>query len=103
MAPGILQNYLTPTDSVHALYNMAKPAVGPMLTAVRHGLARMYADKRQGLRDKRARLPVAALLRIINVGRTTPDAALRRRIAGPGGGANLRLKDVTLATSHLLI
>lgn len=113
VAPGTLQNYLTPINSVHALYNMDKPAVGPMLMAVRHGFARLYADNHQGLRNKRAPLPAAALLQIVKLGLTTPDPALRRRIAGltltvltfcrPGGGANLRRMDVTVATSHLLI
>lgn len=113
VAPGTLQNYLTPINSVHALYNMDKPAVGPMLMAVRHGFTRLYADNHQGLRDKRAPLPAAAMMQMVNLGLTTPDAALRRRIAGlamtaltfcrPGGGANFRQMDVVLATSHLLI
>lgn len=49
-APGTLQNYLAPIDSVHALYNTEKPAVGAMLRAVRHGFARLYADNHLGLR-----------------------------------------------------
>jgi len=113
VAQGTLQNYLTPMNAVHALYRMDKPAVGPLLLAVRHGYARRYADAHDGLRDKRALLPAAALMRMVGLGGATPDPALRRRMAGlalsaltfchPGGGANLRLQDVTLKASHLLI
>lgn len=107
-----LQSYLTPMNSVHALYNMDKPAVGPMLMIVQHGFARLYANNHQGLRDSRAPLPAVALTQIVTLGLTTPDPALRRRIAGlamttlsfcrPGGVSNLRRMDVTLATSHML-
>lgn len=113
VAPGTLQNYLTPINSVHALYNMDKPAMGPLLMAVRHGFARLYADSHDGLRNKRAPLPAADLMQMVALARGTTDAALRRRLAGlaltaltfcrPGGGANLRLKDITLRASHLLI
>jgi len=113
VAPGTLQNYLTPINAVNALYRMDKPAVGPLLLAVTHRYARRYADAHDGLRDKRTPLPAAALMRMVGLGGATPDPALRRRMAGlalsaltlcrPGGGANLRLQDVTLKASHLLI
>jgi len=66
-APGTLQNYLTPIDSVHALCQLDKPAVGPLLTAVRHGYAHKYADAHDGLRDKRVPLPAAVLLGMVAV------------------------------------
>lgn len=110
VAPGTLRHYLTPISSVLALYNKDKPAVGPMPIAVRHGFACLYADNHEGLHNKRARLPAAALLRIVKLGVTTPDPTPLRRIAGltltaltfcrPGGGAILRRMDVKVATSH---
>ena len=113
VAPGTLQNYLTPINAVHALYSMEKPAVGPLLMAIRHGYARRYAEIHGGLRDKRVPLPAAALMRMVSAGMKTTDPALRRRMAGLalsaltfcrlGGGANLRLMDVTLGTSRLLV
>lgn len=113
VAPGTLQNYLTPINAVHALYRMDKPAVGPLLLAVRHGYARRYADSHGRLRDKRVPLPAVDLMRMVGLGSATPVPALRWRMAGlalsaltfcrPGGGANLRLQDVTLRASHLLI
>jgi len=113
VAPGTLQNYLTPINAVHALYSMEKPAVAPLLMAIRHDYARSYAEAHGGLRDNCVSLPAAALMQMVSAGMTTTDPALRRRLAGlallaltfcrPGGGANLRLMDVTLGTSHLLI
>jgi len=113
IALGTVQNYLTPINSVHALLQLPKPAVGPLLTAVRHGFAHQHADANDGLRDKRVALPAAVLLRLVGVGRATSDVALRRRMAGvaltalnfarPGGGANLRRQDVTLLQSSLII
>jgi len=113
VAPGTLQKYLTPINAVHALYSTEKPSVGPLLLAIRHSYARRYAETHGGLRDKRVPLPAAALMRMVSAGMATTDPALRRRMAGlclsaltfcrPGGGANLRLMDVTLGTSHLLI
>jgi len=113
VAPGTLQNYLTPINSVHALCQLEKPAVGPMLTAVRHGYAHKYASAHDGLRDKRVPLPAAVLMRLLELGRATTDVALRRRMAGlaltaltfarPGGGANLRLRDVTLQPTAITI
>jgi len=113
VALGTLQNYLTPINSVHALCQLDKPAVGPLLTAVRHGYAHKYAESHDGLRDKRVPLPAAVLLRMVATGRAATDVALRRRMAGlamtaltfarPGGGANLRLKDVTLMPASMVI
>jgi len=113
VAPGALQNCLAPINAVHALYSIEKPAVGPLLLAIRHGYTRRHAETHGGLRDKRVPLPAAALMRMVSAGMATTDPALRRRMAGlclsaltfcrPGEGANLRLMDVTLWTSHLLI
>jgi len=92
---------------------MEKPSFGPLLLAIRNGYARRYGETHGGIRDKRVPLPTAALMRMVSAGMVTTDPALRRRMAGlglsaltfcrPGGGANPRLMDVTLGTSHLLI
>lgn len=113
VAPGTIQNYLTPINSAHAMLGMAKPAVGPLLMAVRSGFARLYADAHDGLRSKKAPLPASALMRIVTLGLETSDVGIRRRAAGlaltaltfarPGGGANLRHKDVTLTTTSMAI
>jgi len=113
IAPGTLQNYPTPINSVHALCQLNKPAVGPLLIAVRHGYAHFYADTHDGIRDKRAPLPAAVLLQMVQVGRTATDVALRRRMAGldlpaltfarQGGGADLRLQYVTLQPTAMVI
>ncbi|KAK1866784.1 hypothetical protein I4F81_009299 [Pyropia yezoensis] len=113
VAPATLQGYLTPINAVHALMQMERPAVGPLLVALRHGDARAYANISGGLRVKRVPLPAAALLRFANLGLTTADAGLRRRLAGlvmtgltfsrPGGGANLRRKDVSLTGDSIKV
>ncbi|KAK1859000.1 hypothetical protein I4F81_001599 [Pyropia yezoensis] len=113
VAPATLQGYLTPINAVHALMQMERPAVGPLLVALRHGYARANANISGGLRVKRVPLPAAALLRFANLGLTTADAGLRRRLAGlvmtgltfsrPGGGANLRRKDVTLTGDSIKV
>jgi len=111
VAPGTLKIFLTPINSVHALCQLDKPAVGPLLIAVRHGYSHLYADTPDGLRDKRVPLPAAVLLRMVHVGRTATDVALRRRMAGlaltaltlvrPGERANIRLQGVTLQPSSI--
>ena len=110
IAPGTIQSFLTPINSVHALLQLTKPAVGPLLKAVRHGFAHLHADANGGLRDKRIALPAAVLVRL---GQSTTDVSLRRRMAGlaleamkfarPSRGANLRIQEVTLSQSHLLV
>lgn len=57
VAPATLQGYLTPINAVHALMQMERPAVGPLLVALRHGYARAYAIISGGLRVKRVPLP----------------------------------------------
>lgn len=106
VAPGTIQSYLTPINSVHTIMGWDKPAVGPLIVAVRQGYARAYANLHLGLRVKRVSLPAAVLLRFARLGLTTNDVAFRRRLAGltmtaltfsrPGGGANLLHKDVAL-------
>lgn len=113
VAPGTIQNYLTPINSVHAMLGWDKPAVGPLLAAVRQGYARGYANLHAGLRPKRLALPASVLLRFARLGHATADAALRRRLAGlamtaltfsrPGGGANLRLQDVLLTSDAISV
>lgn len=106
VAPGSLQNYMTPINSVHVIMGWERPAVGPLLMALRQGYARVHANLSHGLRAKRVPLPAAVLLRLARLGLDTADAGLRRRMAGlvltaltfcrPGGGANLLVRDVTL-------
>jgi len=113
IATGTLQSYLTPINAVHSIFQMDKPAVGPMLMAVRHGFARLYANHQGGLRNKRVPLPAAALTQMVALALTTTDPGLRRRVAGltltaltfsrPGEGANLRRKDVTLTPALMRI
>jgi len=113
VAPGMLQSYLTPVNAVHALMQMDRPVIGPLLTALRHGYARAYVNITGGLRWKRLALPAAVLLRFSHLELTTADAGLRRRLAGivmtgltfsrPGGGANLRRKDVTLTGDNMKV
>eukprot|EP00168_Porphyra_purpurea_P019570 TRINITY_DN7860_c0_g1_i1.p4 TRINITY_DN7860_c0_g1~~TRINITY_DN7860_c0_g1_i1.p4 ORF type:complete len:113 (-),score=14.65 TRINITY_DN7860_c0_g1_i1:1169-1507(-) len=57
VARGTIQNYFTPINSVHALLQLPKPAVGPLLTAVRHGFAHLHANANGGLRAKRVARP----------------------------------------------
>lgn len=113
VAPGPLQNYMTPINSVHTMMGWERPAVGPLLIALRQGYARVYANLSHGLRAKRVPLPAAVMLRFARLGLATADAGLRRRLAGlvltaltfcrPGGGANLLLQDVTVAGGGLHI
>jgi len=113
VAPGMLKSYLTPVNAVHALMQMNRPAIGPLLTALRHGYARAYVNLTGGLRCKRLALPAALLLRFAHLELTTADADLRRRLAGivmtgltflrPGGETNLRRKDVTLTGDNMKV
>jgi len=113
VAPGTLQSYLTPVNAVHVLMQMERPAIGPLLIALRHGYARAYVNLTGGLRCKRLPLPAAVLHRFAHLGLTTADAGLRRRLAGlvmtgltfsrPGGGANLRRKEVTLTGDNIKV
>ena len=113
MAPGTLESYLTLVSAVHALMQMERPAIGPLLIALRHGYARGYTNLTGGLRRKRLPLPAAVLLSFSHLGLTTADAGLRRHLAGldmtgltfsrPGGGANLRRKNVTLTGDNIKV
>jgi len=67
VAPATVQNNLTPINSVHALLQLPKPAVGPLLMTVRHAFAHQPADATGGLRDKRVALPAAVLLRLVGL------------------------------------
>lgn len=92
---------------------MLKPAIGPLLTAVRHRFARLYADGHDGLRNKRVALPATDLMRMVRLGLSTTDPALRRRVAGltltaltfarPGREANLRRMNVILTPTAINI
>jgi len=113
IAPATLQSYITPINAVHSIFQMDKPAVGPMMMAVRHGFSRLYSNHQGGLRNKRVPLPAAALTQMVALALKTTDPGFRIRVAGltltaltfsrPGGGANLRRKDVTLTPALMRI
>lgn len=113
VAPGTVQNYLTPIIAAHAMVRIDKTAVGPLLMALRAGFASLYADSHGGLRNKREPLPAAELMRMVNLGLDTTDVGLRERLAGlaltaltfalPDGGANLRDQGVIVTSASMAI
>jgi len=113
IVPGTLQSYFTPINAVHSIFQTETPAVGPLLMEVRNGFSRLYANHQGGLRNKQMPLPTAALTQMVALDVRTTDPGLRRHVAGhsltaltfyrPGGGANLRRKDVTLTPALMRI